>query len=242
MTHAILFDLDNTLLSNDMDRFIPAYMKLISSYAAEHCKPALLVKHLLAATKMMAENTDPAISNEKAFWDTFAKLTGFDPDQMIPFFHRFYETDFTSLAALTGSRPQASELVAWALASGYRVVIATNPMFPKIAVEQRLKWAGIEHYDYDLITAYENMHATKPHQQYYREILASIDCPPEEAVMVGDDWEMDILPSSRVGIRAFWISSPAAAKPNVAAALPLIGQGSLADFWALAQSGQLESI
>jgi len=36
MIRAILFDLDNTLLTNSMDRFLPAYLELISAHAAGH--------------------------------------------------------------------------------------------------------------------------------------------------------------------------------------------------------------
>ena len=32
---AILFDLDDTLLTNNMDDFLPRYLKLISAYAAD---------------------------------------------------------------------------------------------------------------------------------------------------------------------------------------------------------------
>ena len=53
-------------------------------------------------------------------------------------------------------------------------------MFPHQAVEARLAWAGVPvtEYPYTLVTSYENMHAAKPHQAYYQEILAKIGCRP----------------------------------------------------------------
>ena len=76
------------------------------------------------------------------------------------------------------------------------------------AIEERLAWAGlpVEDNDFALVTHYENMSATKPSQHYYRDILTRIDCSPEECLMVGDNWEWDILPTTAMGMRAFWMA------------------------------------
>ena len=96
-----------------------------------------------------------------------------------------------------------------AFARGLAVIIATNPLFPTTAIEQRLAWAGVpvDEYPYALVTTYENMHAAKPQPAYYREILAAIDCPPDRALMVGDDWKNDIAPAAAVGLHTFWTVS-----------------------------------
>jgi HAD superfamily hydrolase (TIGR01549 family) len=216
---SVLFDLDNTLLINDMDAFVPAYLKLISAYAAPLRDPKRFVQDMLAATDVMATNTDPAISNEKAFWDAFTELTGWDPAEMIPFFARFYEERFDGLRPLTQPRPEARPVVEWAFARGYQVVIATNPMFPRIATEKRLAWAGlgVDEFDYTLVTTYENMHATKPHREYYLEILDHVDCIPPQALMVGDDWERDIEPAGTVGMRTYWVDAGTSAEGGAAA-------------------------
>ena len=213
---AILFDLDDTLLINDMDQFLSAYFKLLGEYAADRFDPRLLIQHLLAATEAMLHNTDPAVTNERAFWNEFSRLTGFDPVEMIPFFHRFYETRFDGIRPLTRPRPEARSLVEWAFAQGYQVAIATNPMFPLVAVERRLDWAGlgVDRFDYDLITTYENMHATKPHPAYYAEILDLLGREPDEALMVGDDWERDIAPAASLGLETYWVVDPASERPD----------------------------
>jgi HAD superfamily hydrolase (TIGR01549 family) len=223
---AILFDLDNTLLINDMGAFVPAYLKLISAYAARLRDPKRFVQDMLAATDAMATNTDPAITNEKAFWDAFTQLTGWDPVEMIPFFAHFYEQQFDGLRRLTEPRPEARPLVEWAFDRGYQVVIATNPMFPRIATEKRLAWAGlgVDKYDYALVTTYENMHATKPHHEYYLEILDRVQCAPPEALMVGDDLELDIEPAGVVGMRTYWVDAQKSADSSAVA-----GRGPLSE-------------
>lgn len=216
---AVLFDLDNTLLINDMDAFVPVYLKLISAYAARLRDPKRFVQDMLVATEAMASNTDPAVSNEQAFWDAFSALTGWDRSEMIPFFARFYREQFDDLRSLTQPRPEAHSLVEWAFTRGYQVVIATNPMFPRIATEKRLAWAGlgVDEFDYALVTTYENMHATKPHHEYYLEILDRVGCTPPDALMVGDDLEMDIEPAGALGIRTYWVDAQGPAQDSAAA-------------------------
>jgi FMN phosphatase YigB (HAD superfamily) len=89
-------------------------------------------------------------------------------------------------------------------------------MFPRAAVEARLNWAGIplSEFPYELVTTIENMHATKPHQAYYREILAELNCSPTEALMVGDDWQRDMEPAAGVGLFTYWIQLPGSTPPD----------------------------
>ncbi len=121
---------------------------------------------------------------------------------------------------VTEKWPAAVELVRTAFAKRLQVVIATNPMFPRTAVETRLEWAGVPASDfpYTLITTYENMHAVKPHQAYYQEILDKVGCKAENALMVGDDWQRDIEPAAALGLFTYWIQLPGTTPPD--ASLP----------------------
>ena len=72
------------------------------------------------------------------------------------------------------------------------------------------------------------MHASKPNRAYYREILNIIGVEADTAVMVGDDWERDILPAHAVGIHSYWIVPDDAQPPDAGI---LCGRGSLARFY-----------
>jgi hypothetical protein len=99
------------------------------------------------------------------------------------------------------------DLVDWAFSQGFRVVIATNPLFPQKAIHHRMRWAGIppEKYNFSLITSYENMHFTKS-PAYYAEILGNLGWPEEPAVMVGDHVEMDLIPARVVGLPVYHVT------------------------------------
>ena len=89
---------------------------------------------------------------------------------------------------------------------GLKVVVATNAVFPMIALQQRLDLAGVGHFDYELITSYEVMHFCKPHPEYYQEIAATIGVKPEECLMVGNDIGED-LPAGTIGMKTFLVEN-----------------------------------
>lgn len=136
---AVLLDLDDTLLGNDMDQFLPPYFAALGRRMAPFVAPDDLVKMLLASTQAMMKNN-----------------------------------------------------------------------------------------------SYENSHFCKPNPRYYQEILDRLDCRPDEAIMIGDDWENDIEPAARAGLRTYWIEDRSA---SVGADSGL--RGSLTDCLTWVQSGGL---
>ena len=239
MLRAIFFDLDDTLLSNSMDTFVPLYFRALTRYVGHLIPRECLISELLRGTRAMEANDGTGPTNEEAFAAVFYPALGHEPDELRPVFEQFYAEEFPKLRALTQPRPEARPLIGWAFERGLQVVIATNPLFPRSAIEQRLEWAGVPvtEFDYALITSYEIMHATKAHPAYYREILTRLDRQPDECLMIGDNWEWDIAQAVSVGIPAYWIVGPGSAPP--ADGVSLIGHGTLADLWESVQAGGL---
>lgn len=223
---AILLDLDDTLLGNSMERFLPAYFGLLGTFAARFMPTERFLDELMACTRAAMTDLDPATTNRDVFWRVFRER---NLDLCVDSLERelvgFYQDQFPSLREHTQARPAAVELVRTCQAAGLQVVVATNPIFPQLAIEHRLAWAGLGQLRFDLITTYDNMHSTKPHLSYYREILTMISCAPEAALMVGDDWNNDIEPALELGMGAWWIGADAP-RPG------LRGQGSLDDLLA----------
>ena len=228
MIQSLLLDLDDTLLGNEVDVFMQGYFSLLSEYAGQIFDSSTFLPQLMQSTRAMIQNTDPRFTNDQIFWQSFEALTGGKRDELEPFFQMFYEKEFARLRPATQRRPAAAAIVRAAREQGLSVVVATNPLFPRIAIEQRLEWAGIpvgEH-DFALVTSYENMHAAKPQPAYYREILTAVGADPVEALMVGDDWKNDILPAAAVGLHTFWIAADDATADNPEL---ISGRGSLDD-------------
>ncbi len=86
------------------------------------------------------------------------------------------------------------------------LIIATQPVFPEFAIRRRLAWAGVEHIPFHLITHIENMYASKPHPQYFEQILSMLGAMSDECLMIGNDREMD-LASDKVGIPSYYLTN-----------------------------------
>ena len=216
MIKTILFDLDDTLLGNDMDNFLPHYFALLDKYAATNLDIVNFMPSVLKASEAMVRNTNPALTNNEVFWQEINRFIDLDKVKAGAVFDDFYRGEFNQLQEFTETLPVAADLIRTCFRKGYKVVIATNPMFPRTAVEARLNWAGIPmtEFPYELVTTIENMHATKPHRAYYREILAGLNCSPAEALMVGDDWHRDMEPAAGVGLFTYWIQLPGKTLPD----------------------------
>ncbi len=204
---AILFDLDGTLLDYDMARdFIPIYLKELAAYLHDLVPPQQLVASILQTSETLVHGTGEQ-TNEAAFAATFYPMVGVAREVLEPRFQRFYAEVFPTLRALAPPRPEARRVIQTVFDLGYDVVIATNPHFPAVAVQERLAWADVADFPYRKVTAHENSHFVKPRLEYYTEILADIDCPPERAVMVGDD-ATDMV-AGELGCVTYLVRSPA---------------------------------
>ena len=233
MFKALLLDLDDTLLSNPMDTFIPAYFQALTQHVKHLVPPDRLISALMEGIQAMEANDGQGLTNEDAFASVFYCELGQEPEKIKPILMQFYAEVFPKLQPLTRPVPVARQLVTWAFEQDLQVVIATNALFPRSAIEQRLQWADVpvHEFDYALVTAYEDMHALKPHPAYYREILTKAKKDAKECLMVGDDWERDIVPAASVGISVF-LSGEEPACPEEDG-VKLWGQGSLQELWRL---------
>lgn len=201
----VLFDLDGTLLPMDNDAFTKGYFKLLAAKLTPHGYDARqLVDGIWAGTAAMVAN-DGSQSNEAAFWKKFAGILGEKALADKPLFDEFYEKEFQTAKGLCGLNPNAAIAVHTVKEMGLRVALATNPIFPAVATQSRIRWAGLEPEDFELYTTYENIGYCKPNPDYYREITTRLGVSPEECLMVGNDVTEDMIAGS-IGIQVFLLT------------------------------------
>jgi len=201
----VLFDLDGTLLPMDNDAFTKGYFKLLAAKMAPYgYEPQQLVDAVWAGTAAMVKN-DGTRSNEAAFWETF---DGFYPEKGLadkPIFQSFYENEFQKARVICGCDPMAAETVQRLKKRGLRVALATNPIFPAVATESRIRWAGLVPEAFELYTAYENTGYCKPNPAYYRDVIGRLGVSAEECLMVGNDVTEDMV-ARTLGMRVFLLT------------------------------------
>ena len=202
---AILFDLDGTLLPMDQDVFIKAYFGGIAAKLVPYgFEPKTLIGGIYKGTDAMINN-DGSVTNEEAFWNTFCKIFGEKARQYEPIFEDFYKNEFDDVKRVSTSSPIAKDIVDSLKARGIRVILATSPVFPRIATESRIAWAGLEPSDFEYISTYENSRYTKPNTKYYEEILEKTGLSPDECIMVGNDVSDDMI-AETLGMRVFLLT------------------------------------
>ena len=201
----VMFDLDGTLLPMDQDQFTQYYFGLLAKKLAPYGYNAeQLIGGIWAGTAAMVKN-DGSCTNEEAFWKTFCAVMGERVLEDKPLFEEFYRVEFQGARASCGYAPQAAGLVARLKAAGYRVILATNPIFPAVATESRIRWAGLAPEDFELYTTYEYACRCKPNPDYYRDLLSSMALEASECLMVGNDATEDTA-AELAGIQVFLLT------------------------------------
>ena len=164
MTKAILFDLDGTLLPMDQEVFVRDYLGRMAAFLAPHgYDPQSLIKAVWAGTGAMVKNDGKAL-NEDVFWYVFNSILGRDARQDLALFEDFYRTEFQKAKDSCGFNPAATDTIREIKDMGYRLILATNPLFPAIATQSRIRWAGLDPEDFEFITTYENTQNSKTNQ------------------------------------------------------------------------------
>lgn len=201
----ILFDLDGTLLPMDQDVFLNAYFtRLVAKLVVRGYDPKKLTDTIWKGTGAMIQN-DGTDTNEAVFWRVFTAMLGERARDEAPYLEAFYHNEFQGVQEVCGFAPEAAKIVRQLKARGWRVVLATNPLFPSIATESRIRWAGLSPDDFDLYTTYENSRYSKPNLAYYEDILASLGVLGTECVMVGNDVSEDMI-AEKLGMKTFLLT------------------------------------
>jgi FMN phosphatase YigB (HAD superfamily) len=201
--NTFIFDLDGTLLPMpNQELFLDTYLKALSKKVVTHgLDPQLLIKAVWTSTGAMIKN-DGTMTNEQRFWEMFCSLLGEEARSMETIFDHFYRNEFSTAKDTTFAHPHAEECIRLLKQKGYLVVLATNPLFPRIATFTRMQWAGLDPEDFLRITTYENSCYAKPNLDYYKEILNNIGKKPEECIMIGNDVREDMC-AARLGMATY---------------------------------------
>lgn len=201
--NTVIFDLDGTLLPiPNQELFLETYMKALSKKIHSHgMEPQVIIKAVWTATGAMLKN-DGTMSNEQKFWEVFNELVGKEAKQLETIFDHFYRNEFVAARDTTYTHPHSMECIKVLKEKGYQVILATNPLFPRIATLTRMEWAGLDPEDFELITTYENSSYCKPNLEYYKEVIKAVGKKPEECIMIGNDVKEDMC-AARLGMDTF---------------------------------------
>ena len=196
----LLVDLDGTLLGNrnlplSVD-FALRTMGTLRKYGGWR----KAVGTLLAINEALRKPSKD-ITNDNRVVALFSKRTGLDPEEARKLLREGVGSIFPKLKKHFFPVPGSRDFLDWAC-TRYPLTLATNPVWPQEIVELRVRWAGIDPSIFRSMTHVKRMHACKPTQEYYTEVLEQEGIKAEDCMLIGDDEKMD-LPATRVGIRVY---------------------------------------
>jgi FMN phosphatase YigB (HAD superfamily) len=206
MIKTVLFDLDGTLLPMDLDIFTKAYIGSLSATLSggEGDVAKKIAEGTMAGVYAMVKN-DGQKTNEEVFWESFDKFLPAKQYRDSKEIEHYYSVEFQKIKEVCSFTTRAAEIVKKAKELSFKVVLATNPLFPMVATESRIKWAGLDRSDFEYVSCYESSHFSKPSLGYYREILDKLGLLAEECLMVGNDADEDMI-AKELGMQVFLLT------------------------------------
>lgn len=206
MIDTVLFDLDGTLLGMDYKEFENIYFSLLGTKFEKYCSPKELYNNIWESTIYMIKNSDGVRLNQDIFFEKFNQLIREEHrDLYIAGFNEFYEKEFDLVKDATYRMENMIKAVNILKSKGYDVIIATNPLFPKFAIDKRIQWAGLNLDDFSYVTNFEICRFCKPNPKFYEDILKLNNKKPENCLMVGNDMLEDMI-AKMLGITTYLIT------------------------------------
>ena len=212
----ILFDLDGTLLPMVQDEFVKFYMPLLAkAYMSKGVpvEPKKFIGAVWAGYEAMVKN-DGSRTNREAFWSYIDPELPIGAEESEKIAEEFYGGEFNQAVCTTRPTPLADQIVKTVKGKGLGTYLATNPVFPRCATMNRIRWAGLEAEDFSLITTYETCSFCKPNPEYYKKILDTFSLDPAECLMVGNDVGED-LSIRTLGVKTFLVTDTMENKFNL---------------------------
>jgi HAD superfamily hydrolase (TIGR01549 family) len=86
----------------------------------------------------------------------------------------------------------------------YKTGIVTNNLIEE--QNRKLQECKIEHL-IDVMVTSEEVKITKPDPVIFNTVLGRLGSTPQEAVMIGDSWESDIMGAYNIGMKCIWVNT-----------------------------------
>lgn len=228
---AVVFDMDDTLLSINLNAFIGVFALDEANLLAQAArKSAVSMFTSMGGVMLELNNGERAEgdmrTNRQFFADELERRSGvplLEPAvlDMIEFYEREILPKKNDRLISARPREGAHEAVEAVLNRGLRIALLTNPSFSRTCIECRMGWGDMLDMPFELVTTWENSTRCKPCAGYYLETLEKLGLSPEETLMVGNDPKRD-FPSPAIGLQTAYVGN--GTQPHA------LWNGSMADF------------
>ena len=196
----VLFDMDGTLLNMGESAFEKEYLKRMVLFL-EQRYPGYgkdLVKAVGYGAEMM-KVSNGSRTNLEVFWEGFEKASGKTREEIEPVVTQYYQTDFTHIGDTYVPDEDMQNAVRTLHQKGYQLLVATTPVVPRIANDERVRWSGLSDIPWLDVTSFETYNYSKPNAKYFEQICSKYQLNPAECLMIGDSLVKD-YPATELGM------------------------------------------
>ena len=183
MLKAVLFDLDGTLLPMHEFEFIQQYGELLGIKMSKLGLDGNKLGKLIWTSMDLMNLSDGSKSNDEIFDQTFITFYGDEAKKYKDILLDYYANEFSGTKNICKDNPLAKPIVNFVKKNNLLCILATNPVYPKVATINRLNFLGLKESDFDMITYHENSRYTKSNPKYYLDLLAKFNLKPEEVIL-----------------------------------------------------------
>jgi len=228
MLQAILFDLDSTLVTESIF-FRPLFLfPILKKFFPFISSPYTILKAFYLAIEKV--KSSPHLPLGKTNYEIFLESLHFSLklpiSQLSLLVEEILLQDLMKYASFFRPMKGAKESLKASFDLNIPVILATNPVFPLQAIKVRLKALDLVPEDFSFVTHAGNMSATKPHREYYQEIIKKQNLKPKECLMIGNDKIRDLI-AYKEGFKTFWLFSSG---PSPFLFLPLLKKNKMATY------------
>ena len=209
-TH-IFFDLDNTLWdfeTNSENAMKVACLKYLPEKIEFDVffKTYAEINHQLWFLYRQNGITKKELTRRR-FQDTFEKLgiEGVNPEEM----NSYYLHVMPDQKLLTEG---TIELLDYLKSRFYKMAIITNG-FSEVQ-RKKLETSGLNHYFTGVFIS-EEIKSPKPEKAIFEHALTSMNARKSQSIMIGDDWEVDVIGASRFGMDAMYFRKDSLKKADI---------------------------
>jgi len=199
----ILFDIDNTLILFNEQKFMGTYLSAVYERFADMMPQKEFIERIITATKAVSKNRGE-LPNDQYFLKIFANGREWPYKDIWERFDKFYDTYFDSLKSMVKPAPGVKDILSVIEEQGLSVVLASNPLWPEKIQLMRALWAGLNIKNYAFVSHITNMNYCKPDVQYFRHICTMTNTPPDQCLMIGND-EIQDMAAARIGMKTFLV-------------------------------------
>jgi putative hydrolase of the HAD superfamily len=202
---AVLFDLDDTLFDhryscrNGLAALKQNYDFIKSVSLKELEKDYINVLNEIHLSKVLTGLYTLDEARNERIRILFSKYNGDTSESIISEARAIYSSSYK---AIQQEVPGAKQLLA-ELKKKVKIGIVSNN-FLKEQLE-KINRVGLASY-IDVVVASEEVGVTKPNPEIFMLTLERLNCKANEAVMLGDTWEIDIIGAKNAGIAAIWFN------------------------------------